>query len=77
MAFANPLGGTRRVEPKPFSQFIHQLWLAVLLATWSGIVRSQEQVVRGWKRSPVVADRLPVGATDVPFSGIVIRRKEG
>lgn len=76
MASANPLGGARRVQPMAFSQFIHRSWLVVLLATWPGIARSQEQAVR-LETVTVVADRLPVSATDEPFSGIVISRKEG
>jgi hypothetical protein len=42
----------------PFPQIIRRSWLVVLLATWPGIVRSQEQAVR-LETVTVVADRLP------------------
>ncbi len=60
----------------PFPQIIRRSWLVVLLATWPGIVRSQEQAVR-LETITVVADRLPVGAADQPFSGTIISREEG
>ena len=60
----------------PFPQFIRRSWPVVRLATWQGIVRSQEQAVR-LETLTVAADRLPVGAADEPFSGTVIRREEG
>lgn len=60
----------------PFPQIIRRSWLVVLLTTWPGIVRSQEQAGR-LETVTVVADRLPVGAADEPFSGTVISREEG
>jgi hypothetical protein len=42
----------------------------------AGIVRSQEQAGR-LETVTVVADRLPLGAADEPFSGTVISREEG
>lgn len=76
MAFANLLGGARRVQPMAFPQFIRRSWLVALLATWPGIVRLQEQAVR-LETLTIVADRLPMGGADEPFSGTVISREEG
>jgi hypothetical protein len=76
VAFANLLGRRKARSTNAFFPDHSRSWLVVLLATWPGIVRSQEQEVR-LETVTVVMDRLPVGALDEAFSGTVISREEG
>jgi hypothetical protein len=54
VAFANLLGGARRVQPMPFSQIIRRSWLVVLLASRKFAIRCS----RAAEQSEVLSDAL-------------------
>jgi outer membrane receptor protein involved in Fe transport len=77
MAFANPLGGARLVQPMPFTQIIVDRGLVVLLAHVAGNRPLAGAGAGQLETVTVVADRVLVSAADEPFSGTVIGREEG